>query len=79
MNNRTLFGKPLRDISLMCHTEEMSLDEFIEDIRDALLVYKTNIENLGKNNPSYFGNQKHYPELWVESFLAWHEIEQEDE
>jgi len=68
---REFFGKPMRDISLQYHPDPQSIDEFVEEMKEGLDGYR---ENLKSHD---FGKQDHHPERWVESFLAWYEVEQD--
>lgn len=81
MVERTFFGKPMRDISLHYHGEPLSLDEFVAEIQgdQGLEGFKENMKTLSRNDHTYFANTPHHMEQWVETFLAWFEVEQENE
>jgi len=79
MVDRTFFGKPLRDISLLYNNERLSLKEFIEEVKDGLDGFEENMKHLMEDDPAYFANTPHYMERWVETFLAWFEVEFEEE
>ena len=74
---RTFLGKPLRDISIEYNRDPITLDEFIDGVKGGLDGFKGNMLHLGENNKEYFANHPHYMEEWVESFLAWFEVEQD--
>ena len=77
--DRQFLGKPLRDISIMCNPDKITLDEFIKSVSDALPVFARNMENLAKSMPSSVANGTHFPERIMETFLAWYELEQDPE
>ena len=71
MTDRTFFGKPLRDISLLYNPEKITIDEFMKEVQDGVAGYR---ENLHTHD---FGKESHHIERWMESFLAWFEVEQD--
>ena len=79
MTERTFFGKPLRAISLEYNRETLSLKEFIGEMKDGLDGFEENMEHLRCDNPAYFANTSHYIERWMETFLAWSEVEFKEE
>ena len=64
--SRTLFDKPVRHTTLMCHADKMNYQEFIDYL-----------QNMGVQDNLQGG--EHFIEWWVELFLCYHEIEQANE
>ena len=70
MNERTLFGKPIRkDTTLEFYPNKINLDEFANEMNIDIFV-----DNMKKLKQS---NKKLYIEEWAEMFLTWCEIERE--
>ena len=76
---RTFLGKALRDISEQYHADVISLDDFHTIVRDAIAGYYQNMQHLSKNLATHFSDYNHYMEEWMESFLAWFELEQRND
>lgn len=74
MTERTFFGKPLRDISLMYNPSEISLEEFRDEVMEAILAFYDNLKHL--RTEAGKADKKEFMEEWVETFLAWFEVEQ---
>lgn len=74
MVDRLFFGKPMRDISLMFHSEEISLEEFRDQVMEDLPAFYDNLKNLRTGAGK--GDRKEFMEHWIETFLAWFEVEQ---
>lgn len=68
---RTFLEKPTRDITLICYAERMSLEEFKEHIINSLDPFVANMASLG------IDKQEKFIEQWMETYLAWMDIEQE--
>ena len=75
MVERTFFGKPMRDISLMYHPGAISLEEFRDEVMEALPAFYDNLKDL--RTKAGKGNNKELMEHWMETFLAWFELEQD--
>lgn len=76
--DRAFLGKALREISKTYHSDTINLDEFIAAMKDALDGYLSNMQHLNRNLDNHFAGNDHYMEEWVESFLAWFEVEQDN-
>ncbi len=63
--NRTFFGKPVRFTTLMCYPNKLTYEEF-----------KLGLSTMGVEQNLQSG--EHFIEWWVELFMSYHEIEQED-
>ena len=74
MNNRLFLGKPIRNISKECHPAKITLDEFINFVRNDFSFIQQNMATRFRVE-----KKKQYVESWMELFLAYHEIEQEPE
>jgi hypothetical protein len=70
-DQRTFFGKPLRDITLLYHPDKITIDEFMEEVQDGVEGYRNNLCTHD------FGKESRHIEKWIESFLAWFEVEQD--
>jgi uncharacterized protein YggL (DUF469 family) len=74
MKERILLNKPIRkNVTDIFYEDKMSIDEFQEIIVSHFEPYKRNMENLG--SPAI---DEKYIEEWVEQYLAWLDIEQEN-
>lgn len=71
--DRKFFGKPMRDISLEYHPYKKDIDGFKKFLIEAAEGFAINMKNLPVGKKSLF------VEEWMETFLAWSEIEQKPE
>lgn len=69
-DGRTFMGQPIRWTTKHRHADKISIDEFVEMIRDCALGWKSNLEDLNHDNKIEL-----YPEQWAGSLLGWMEIE----
>lgn len=74
---REFFGKPMRGISLHYHSQDLSLDDFITEAIEGLEGYRENMKVNARPDHTHFANKLHHMERWIESFLAWFEVEQD--
>lgn len=51
------------------YPQEVSVDEFIDILKDSLPAFEDNIQGLGLSN--------RYPEEWMRLFTKWMELESE--
>lgn len=71
MTDRKFFGKPMRDISLQYHPFKEDVDSFAQFLKESADGFAANMKSLP------VGKKKMFVEEWMETFLAWSEIEQE--
>lgn len=74
MSTRTLFGHPIRFTTEHCHEHKITLDEFVKEMHANLDGYAQNMRVLGEG---HWSKDPRYIEQWVESMLAWSEIEED--
>lgn len=67
---RTFLEKPMSEIGIASHADEISLDEFVADTKKDLDAFLENMKNL--NKPEI--NKEKFPEKHMELFLAWDEF-----
>ena len=72
MTERQFLGRKLRDISEHYHPHKMTLREFCTELSSAVTPFENNLANLGAND------ERHMEE-WMETFLAWFEVEQQND
>lgn len=70
-DDRTFLGKPMRAISLAYHSHPITFKQFVAEVKDGLDGYYENLKS------HKFGQEDSYTEVWMESFLAWFELEQD--
>lgn len=68
---RTLFGYPVRYTTLEYHPNPLTLDQFAAWMEGGADGYVTNM----RCQPTSWAADSHYIEEWIESWLAWSEIE----
>ena len=61
---------PLRDISVICHPNKITLEEFHETMISFIL-------STDFSWPKYVGEKKAYIEEYLEHMLAYNEVEQD--
>jgi len=72
---RTIYGLPIRSLTTgFFHQRKISLREFVEEVKSSIVAYEEVVIRLG-NDPD---EEKYYPETWATSFLAFMEIEPEN-
>lgn len=64
------------DMSEICYPDKITLEEFVEELREALDPFKANMIHLRKDDGKLgaFYNSEHYIEEWFEVFARWTEI-----
>ncbi len=72
MSNRKFFNKQIRSVTEEFHPNKLSLEEFLKDDIFDTRAFKKNMIDLSLQK------EKRYIEEWMEIFLAWNEIEQEN-
>ena len=71
---RTLFGHPIRaETTAAFYPDRLALGSFEHFMDGGARGYATNM----RAQPSEWSQGTHYIEEWVESWLAWSEIEEE--
>ena len=76
--NRTFYKKPIRWISKHCHPSKITKEQFIKEIANALEPWSKNMDNMAKNDKFKYLIEDKYMEEWIEQFLSWFEVEQEE-
>lgn len=59
------------DMSEIYHPDKITLKDFVEEIRESLAPFQTNLLHLGDED------QEYYIEEWFEIFARWTEIQSE--
>lgn len=64
--SRTLYGHPIREVTLDLHPDKESVTDFCEGIERTLDVFKENMINRKIEDL--------YPEEWIELYAQWLDI-----